>query len=835
MGKKKSDGGAGALLDESRKRTDQALEEFENIDPLRAEQLKYEIDIPRLVGMLEAEGLDASAMEDVSTDPRLRDSQMGALESLEKIAEGGIDAEDLAMLDLVKRQSASQNQAQQSSILQDMAQRGMGGSGSELAARLQASQNTANMGGQNALQIAAENLQAKRDALSRAGSLASGIESKDFQQQQSTAQAVDAINRANWANRQDVQNRNLTQQQQMANMQSQMRTAQRAQDVSATQGAQDSAMQLAGNKAGVLTGQAQMLQNQATNAQKLAANQKPGMGSAMLSGAGQGAAAGAMTGNPYGVAIGAGVGALAGGMSSQMADGGIARKKKLDDAMSKPSEFEEKIETIQYAADGGVMKKTVKTKKPSYQNGGEVLGFRDKYYEDKNQIINPRDMVVSKPSLASLVSPRQLETPVADRFAAESNANMDNMLTKDTKSSSMDNKALALAIAKAAKGLTEDKASKNVDLETIPVSFDPINAKYEDGGVATFAKSIKGFSTGNLTQDNNDSGLQWERYGTTKDLSDVFGSDGMSSEELDYFKEVSKMEDAKFANGGTARAANGDIVDKSSLKNFLDKRTEELDELKRTSPRQYPLAVKSALEESKRLRPQAKAIDKAESMVGPAVKKKSAKLLDKLGKMKVAQKVAKKAAKTVGKKGLKSIPVLGPLVGLASALESGDASAAIPILNEAENLGPQAGSLEYKLESGEQLSPEEMALLENRMKCGGIAKKYEDGGMPIEMLEDDTYDSDIDGEVIETGEMEYADDRVDAKVNEGEMVVNLPMQQNLLDVARGKKDIEELPDDDIVRPATLDETNVQKDNRELKEENEELKARLEALGQFGEE
>lgn len=57
----------------------------------------------------------------------------------------------------------------------------------------------------------------------------------------------------------------------------------------------------------------------------------------------------------------------------------------------------------------------------------------------------------------------------------------------------------------------------------------------------------------------------------------------------------------------------------------------------------------------------------------------------------------RKLASKVGKKGLKAIPLIGPVV---SAFSSGDVSAAVPILGEAESLGPREGSLEAKLEDG---------------------------------------------------------------------------------------------------------------------------------------
>lgn len=53
------------------------------------------------------------------------------------------------------------------------------------------------------------------------------------------------------------------------------------------------------------------------------------------------------------------------------------------------------------------------------------------------------------------------------------------------------------------------------------------------------------------------------------------------------------------------------------------------------------------------------------------------------------------ALKKLGSKGLKALPIVG---ALGSALASGDVSAAVPVLSEADDLGPLEGSLEAVVE-----------------------------------------------------------------------------------------------------------------------------------------
>lgn len=62
-----------------------------------------------------------------------------------------------------------------------------------------------------------------------------------------------------------------------------------------------------------------------------------------------------------------------------------------------------------------------------------------------------------------------------------------------------------------------------------------------------------------------------------------------------------------------------------------------------------------------------------------------------------------RAAKAVGKKVLGAVPILG---GLASAAMSGEASAAVPVLDSAESLGPERGTLDHRIEMG-QLTDED--------------------------------------------------------------------------------------------------------------------------------
>jgi hypothetical protein len=72
-------------------------------------------------------------------------------------------------------------------------------------------------------------------------------------------------------------------------------------------------------------------------------------------------------------------------------------------------------------------------------------------------------------------------------------------------------------------------------------------------------------------------------------------------------------------------------------------------------------------------------------------------------------------------------------------------------------------------------------LYNNKLQNGGMAKKYY---------------SDGSGDIV-PGDS-YSGDRVDAKLNSKEMVLNVPQQQRLMDVIRGEEDLTALGNEDII-------------------------------------
>ena len=84
---------------------------------------------------LQATGLPAGVINQA-----MRQKQLQALGGVEQLSQTGLSAIDRAALSEIQNEIAMQERGQRESILQNMAQRGISGSGQELAAQLQSSQ-----------------------------------------------------------------------------------------------------------------------------------------------------------------------------------------------------------------------------------------------------------------------------------------------------------------------------------------------------------------------------------------------------------------------------------------------------------------------------------------------------------------------------------------------------------------------------------------------------------------------------------------------------------------------------------------------------------------------
>lgn len=192
----------------------QAISQFMNLQLPDIDKQKITPELLEYIGDLQMQqegalNLGPSEMQGVSTDPRLADAQMGALSQLTEIGETGLLPGERAALNQARRGAAAESQAKSAQLLDEYARRGMGGSGSELAARLQSAQSGGDRLSQENDRLMQMAQQRALSAISQQGNLAGQIRGQSFGEQSDVAQAQDAINRFNTANQQSVQQRNV--------------------------------------------------------------------------------------------------------------------------------------------------------------------------------------------------------------------------------------------------------------------------------------------------------------------------------------------------------------------------------------------------------------------------------------------------------------------------------------------------------------------------------------------------------------------------------------------------------------------------------------------------
>jgi hypothetical protein len=156
-----------------------------------------------------------SELAGIKTDSRYKDAEMAALKALEERSTQGITAADRADMFKMEQESNRANRGRQQAIQQNMAARGMGGSGMELLAAQQSAQDATEMQALRDLERAGSIQDRKQSAALQLGSLGSQLQSKDFEQQAQQRRAQDQINQfntsiANTANAQNWDRENTT-------------------------------------------------------------------------------------------------------------------------------------------------------------------------------------------------------------------------------------------------------------------------------------------------------------------------------------------------------------------------------------------------------------------------------------------------------------------------------------------------------------------------------------------------------------------------------------------------------------------------------------------------
>lgn len=175
-----------------------------------------------------------SQLAQIKEDPALKEAQMQALSGMQQRAKVGLSAEDRAALNQVRSQVQTDAEAKRQQILQQMQSRGMGGSGAELMAQLQASQGAADQAAAGSDALMAQAQQRAMEALGQSGRMAGDIRSQDLGVEEMKARAIDERNKflaENAISRQQrnvgtlnqAQQLNLSEQQRIADANTKMR------------------------------------------------------------------------------------------------------------------------------------------------------------------------------------------------------------------------------------------------------------------------------------------------------------------------------------------------------------------------------------------------------------------------------------------------------------------------------------------------------------------------------------------------------------------------------------------------------------------------------------
>lgn len=170
---------------------------------------------------LEAEQLGQSAEGGVTTDPALRSAQMNALNKMKDIEDsGGLTLADMAAqkktTDMANRSASAMHQK----VLEGMARRGVGGSGAELVANLQANQDSAERANEAGMASAASAQKRYYDSIMGRAKMAGDLRGQDFDQNSRTARAKDLREQYNAGNRTDANKYNARLPVELAGMQS---------------------------------------------------------------------------------------------------------------------------------------------------------------------------------------------------------------------------------------------------------------------------------------------------------------------------------------------------------------------------------------------------------------------------------------------------------------------------------------------------------------------------------------------------------------------------------------------------------------------------------------
>lgn len=162
-----------------------------------------EYDLERFNNLFTPQEVGKTNLSNIQLDPTNLDAQRAALAQLGDISQGGLTLQDKANLLDIQNEVARQDAGRQAAIQQNMAERGMGGGGAELAQRLMSQQAGADRASANSRNVAAMAQQRALDAIMQRGQLGGQMRMQEYGIASDAAAAQDAIDRFNAGQRQE--------------------------------------------------------------------------------------------------------------------------------------------------------------------------------------------------------------------------------------------------------------------------------------------------------------------------------------------------------------------------------------------------------------------------------------------------------------------------------------------------------------------------------------------------------------------------------------------------------------------------------------------------------
>lgn len=191
------------------------LQLLQNIVPPTLADLSIELTQAVQQGELSPEEYIAymaekSAMEGIEIPQQLKDIQYDALNQMNEISNsGGMTDIDKARLNEIKGEMLSSARGLQKSTQQNMASRGISGSGVELASQLSNDSANIEAASKGGYDVAAEAQRRALDAIKSKSTMAGNLRTQEFGEQEAKAKATDAVNDYNTRVRQAVSNANI--------------------------------------------------------------------------------------------------------------------------------------------------------------------------------------------------------------------------------------------------------------------------------------------------------------------------------------------------------------------------------------------------------------------------------------------------------------------------------------------------------------------------------------------------------------------------------------------------------------------------------------------------